>query len=90
MGFKGLNQFVESPNQVVVVQPVIDRGTLFASAHQVQPQQVVQVLLGRGCRQSHALGDLPCTQFICLWGILSHGRDKQFQDGAPARLTGRV
>ncbi len=44
VGFNCLNQFMEGPNQVVVAQPVIDRSTLFASAHQVQPQQVVQML----------------------------------------------
>ena len=90
VGFEGLHQLVESPDEVIVAQPVIDRGALFARAHQVQFQQLTQVLRGCGGSQPQLAGNLPCIEFVPIWGILSIGRDKQLQNRAPTFVTGSI
>src|ERR1700680_2505597 len=88
--FERLEQLVEGSDQVAVAQPVIDHDALFTSAHQVQIQQLGQMLRCRGGSQSQLIGNLPCTEFISVWGAFPIGRDKQFQNGASTRVTSSV
>jgi hypothetical protein len=64
VGYQSSQQLMEGLNQVVVAQAIINHGALFTSIHQVQTQQMVQMLRSRGSGQSYLLSNLPCTQFI--------------------------
>ena len=90
VGFQCSQQLMEGLNQVVVAQPIIDHFALFTSTDQAQVQQMVQMLRSRGSGQPYLLSNLPCRQFIALWGVLSRGRDKQLQNGAPTLVAGSV
>src|SRR5947199_10275232 len=80
VGFEGLYQLVEGPDEVIVAQPVIDRGALFARAHQVQFQQLAQVLRGCGRSAPQMAGKLPCRGGLRVGGSVSLARDKQLQN----------